>query len=117
MIYPHIMESLELIKSRKMRCFVTTNITPITEKRASRMVELGVDRLYASIWAATPETYSITHSKSGEEDFHKIDKTLRHILQLKGGNRLTSPQIIIHNVIFNQPLLKNLWVADRLSST
>lgn len=102
MIYPSIMEALERTKSLGMRCFVTTNLTPVTPKRAERMVQLGVDRIYVSLWAATPKTYAATHPKSGEEVFVKIDETLRRLDELKGGERLARPQVIIRNVIFKQ---------------
>ena len=102
MIYPKIMEALELVKSLGMACFVTTNVTPITSKRANRMVQLGVDRLYASLWAAAPETYDTTHPNASGETFLKIDKTLRELRDLKIRNRATKPRVVIHNVIFNQ---------------
>jgi MoaA/NifB/PqqE/SkfB family radical SAM enzyme len=102
MIYPKIMEALELIKSLGMGAFITSNITPITEKRVDRLVELQVDRFYASIWAATPETYAITHPNANEDVFRKIDRTLRYLYRKKGGNRLAKPQMMIHHVIFAQ---------------
>lgn len=102
MIYPQIMPAIELIKALKMRCFITTNLTPVTEKRARRIVEIGVDRLYCSLWAASPETYRATHPNSSEKTFPKIDRTLRLIQELKGGCRLAKPQVILHNVIFKQ---------------
>lgn len=102
MIYPKIMKALELIKSRGMRAFITSNITPITEKRADRLVDLQVDRFYASIWAATPETYAITHPSAAGNTFRNIDRTLRYLFRRKGGNRLAKPQIVIHNVVFAQ---------------
>ena len=101
MIYPKIMEALELVKSLGMSCFVTTNMTPVTGKRAQRMVEIGVDRLYVSLWAATPHTYDITHPNAGEKEWRHIDKILREFRDLKARTGKPGPKIVIHNVIFN----------------
>jgi len=100
MIYPKIMEAIEEVKSLGMSCFVTTNMTPVTAKRADRMFNLGLDRLYVSLWAATPATYDVTHPNASEKDFHKIDERLRQFRDLKARTRQSNPAIIIHNVIF-----------------
>ena len=102
MIYPKIMEALELVKELGMSAFVTTNMTPVTPKRVRRMVEIGVDRLYLSLWAATPEVYDVTHPNVTGEEFKKIDSILREFDRVKRETGKTKPEIIIHNVIFNQ---------------
>lgn len=101
MIYPKIMEALELVKSLEMACFVTTNLTPVTSRRARKMVELGVDRLYVSLWAATPETYDATHPNVSGKEFTKIESILREFRNLKNASGTRKPEIIIHNVVFN----------------
>lgn len=102
MIYPKIMEALELVKELGMSAFVTTNMTPVTPKRVRRMVEIGVDRLYVSLWAASPESYDVTHPNVTGEEFLKIDAILREFARVKRETGKRHPEIIIHNVIFNQ---------------
>jgi MoaA/NifB/PqqE/SkfB family radical SAM enzyme len=82
-----------------MSCFITTNLIPVTEKRAIQMTEMGIDRIYVSLWAATNETYLKTHPNANEDSFQNIDKRLRQFKELKQQNGC--PKIIIHNVIFN----------------
>jgi MoaA/NifB/PqqE/SkfB family radical SAM enzyme len=101
MIYPKIMEALELVKSRGMACYVTTNMTPVTSKRARKMMEIGIDRIYASLWAANRKTYAATHPNASEKDFDQIDERLRELNQLKLTSGREVPRVIIHNVIFN----------------
>jgi MoaA/NifB/PqqE/SkfB family radical SAM enzyme len=96
------MDALDLVKSLGMACFVTTNMTAVTDKRATQMVEMGLDRLYVSLWASTSETYMATHPNASEKTFPKIDRRLRQFHDLKSHRRQTRPEIIIHNVIFNK---------------
>ena len=101
MIYPKIMESLELVKSLGMSCFITTNMIPITENRAIRMAEMGIDRIYISLWSATEEIYLKTHPNAKGDSFKNINERLRQFKELKLKHNTDNPKIIIHNVIFN----------------
>ncbi|MCA9439576.1 MAG: radical SAM protein [Candidatus Omnitrophica bacterium] len=102
MVHPNIMEALELVKSLGMSAFVTTNMTPVTPKRVQQLVEMGVDRVYVSLWAASPEVYDITHPNVSGEEFRKIDSILREFDRIKSERGKLKPEVIIHNVIFNR---------------
>ena len=112
MMYPRIMEAIEIVKSLGMSCFITTNLTLINSKRARRMVQLGVDRLYASIWAATPQTYSQTHPNANERTFESIRRRLHEFKVLKKEHSVNKPEIIIHNVVFSMNCYETRAMVD-----
>ncbi|MFH1305787.1 MAG: radical SAM protein, partial [Candidatus Omnitrophota bacterium] len=60
-MHPHIMEILEYTKKKGLTCFVNTNFTMLDRVKLDRLIDIGVDFLTVSLWAAQPETYEKTH--------------------------------------------------------
>ncbi len=100
-LHPDIIEIIELIKMKELKLNIITNFTLIDEERAKRLIDLGVDMITASIWAATPETYIETHPGKTEVDFYKIKNSLKRLSRLKTKGNKYLPHIKIYNVICN----------------
>jgi MoaA/NifB/PqqE/SkfB family radical SAM enzyme len=96
-MHPQMMEILEYTKKKGMRCLVNTNFTLLTKEKIDRLVEIGVDSLTVSLWAATASTYVKTHPGRTEEDFMKIKENLIYLNMRKKGK----PRVHLYNVIFN----------------
>lgn len=101
-LHPNILDIIELIKTKGLPLNIITNFTLIDEEKARRLIDLGVDMVTASIWAALPETYIKTHQSKTEEDFYKIKDSVRRLSQLKIKENKYLPRIKIYNVICNQ---------------
>jgi MoaA/NifB/PqqE/SkfB family radical SAM enzyme len=97
-MHPNIMEIIRHIKSLGLACHINTNFTLVNRHQASEFVELGVDHLIISLWAATPETYRRTHPNKSETMFHQLMDRVRYIIDLR---RHGSPHITFYNVIMN----------------
>ncbi len=100
-LHPHILEVITLIKENGFKLNVITNCTLLDEQKSERMIDLGVDMITASIWAATPETYVKTHPSRQKEDFYRIKNSLKAISELKNRKCQYLPHIKIYNVICN----------------
>ncbi|MDD5236070.1 MAG: radical SAM protein, partial [Candidatus Omnitrophica bacterium] len=60
-IHPAIIEILEYAKKKKFICYVNTNFTLINREIAKKIIDLGIEHLTVSTWAASPGTYALTH--------------------------------------------------------
>ncbi len=97
-MHPDIMEIISHIKELGLACHINTNLTLANKDFASKLVNIEIDNLIVSLWAATPETYSRTHPNKSEATFEQLIDTLRHIIRLRQG---AAPHITLYNVIMN----------------
>lgn len=97
-MHPDLMEIIAHIKKLGMTCHVNTNFTLVNTDMADRLIEMGVDHLIVSLWAATPETYVICHPNKTHETFHQLINVLSHLVQKKKNG---PPHIKLYNVIMN----------------
>ena len=98
-MYPKIIDVIKLIKSKGIYLNIITNTILLSEKISRVLVELGVDLITASIWAATPETYITTHPGKNDGDFKKIKTNLEKIAAYKRDYNSLLPHVKIYNVI------------------
>lgn len=100
-LHPDIIGTIELIKKKGFKLNIITNFSLIDEAKARTLVDLDVDMVTASIWAALPQTYIKTHPGKTEEDFCKIKENLARIARIKAQANEYLPHIKIYNVICN----------------
>jgi MoaA/NifB/PqqE/SkfB family radical SAM enzyme len=96
-MHPQIMAILEYTKKKRLTCHVNTNFTLLDKEKLDCLINLGVDFLTVSLWAATAEVYVKTHLNRKEEDFYKIRDNLIYLNTHKKNN----PKVKLYNVIFN----------------
>ncbi len=96
-MYPHMVELLARIKERGMRVTIHTNFSMVDRAKAKRIVELGVDFLTVSLWAATAETYTRNHPNKAEETFERVVDTLTYLCSLRQSR--SAPFVKLYNVI------------------
>ncbi len=96
-MHPDIMEILEHVKSKGLRCYINTNFTLVNEDIVKRLVDLKVDNLVVSVWAGKPQTYLRTHPNKSQEMFFQIKGMLKLLNSLKKD----LPHTNIYNVISN----------------
>ncbi len=97
-MHPNIIEIIAHIKKREMCCHINTNFTLVDKERAEQLVDMGVDHIIASLWAATPETYVASHPNKTEADFDRLIDVLKYLVELKQNG---PPHIKLYNVIMN----------------
>ncbi|MCK4809497.1 MAG: radical SAM protein, partial [Candidatus Omnitrophica bacterium] len=112
-MHPQIMEVLEYTKKKKLVCHVNTNFTLLNKERLDRLINIGVDFLTVSTWAATADTYVKTHLNRVKDDFYKIKENLIYV----NTHKKDKPQIKLYNVIFNMNYFEVEKMVDFAKST
>lgn len=56
-LHPEILKIIEYIKSKKMQCNIITSFSLINESIVRKLIDLKVDNLTISLWAAGAKTY------------------------------------------------------------
>ncbi len=99
LIYPGIIDLIEHIKQKGMRCELTTNFTLITEDIIRRIVELNVDSVTVSLWSGTAKTYKKLHPNKTKATFYRIIKMLKLASAVKKRKNEPLPSFRLCNVI------------------
>jgi len=97
-MHPDILPIMKHAKSRGLHCCINTNFTRVDGLTAKKLVDFSIDELTISVWAATPETYVLTHPNKDGAMFYKIKSTLKLLNSLKGSG---NPRVKVYNVISN----------------
>ena len=92
------MEVVQQIKDRGMTCHINTNFTRVTKDTAQALIDMGIDHLIVSLWAASAQTYARLHPNKSAATFHQIKDVLGYLIDAK----TSRPYVKIYNVIFNQ---------------
>lgn len=95
LMHPQALEIIAYAKSKGFICQLHTNFTLADEAAVKKMLDSKLDHLVVSLWAATPETYVLTHPNKREEDFLKIKKLLTFLNARKD----IFPRVRVYNVI------------------
>ncbi len=101
-MHPNILDIMRHAKSKGMRLDMSTNFTLVTKEIAEQLVEIGVDHLNMSLWAASPEIYSALHPNKSEETFLAMTEVIDYFYELKAKNEKIRPALGMYNVITSQ---------------
>jgi len=97
LMHPHAINVMEKAKSLGMAVGLTTNFTLFDEATIRRLVDIGIDEIAVSLWAADPQTYARSHPNKSEAAFYHIEKNLRLLCNLKA----PSTKVVLANVMFS----------------
>ena len=100
-LHPYIKEIIQYIKKKGMICALNTNFTLINEEKAKQLVDLGLDEITISLWAAKPETYSKTHPNKKGETLLRIKRVIKFMQEYKKKIGKKKPLMKLYNVIFS----------------
>lgn len=98
MMYPQILAIIQAIKTYGMRCYLNTNFTLVDETTAQFFCTCELDELTVSLWAATPETYSLTHPNKTPADYEHLLMVLSALNKYRNGGL---PRVKLYHVISN----------------
>ncbi|MFH0753821.1 MAG: radical SAM protein [Candidatus Omnitrophota bacterium] len=97
-MHPDLMTIVAQAKARGLHCCINTNFTLVDEAVIKQLIDLSVDALTVSFWAANPESYVRTHPNKDAATFERMTQMLRLLNTAKDGRK---PYIKIYNVISN----------------
>jgi MoaA/NifB/PqqE/SkfB family radical SAM enzyme len=99
-MHPHFIDILTYLRSRDkyVEIDINTNFSLMRDALLDLIIELQVNLLTVSLWAASPEVYVQTHPNQKEVVFENIVANLKRITS-DPGNRVL--KLFIHNVLMN----------------
>lgn len=97
LMHPNAIEILSYAKSKGFICYLHTNFTLVDDDTLKRIIEMKLDFLVVSLWAATAQTYVKTHPGRTTEDFLRTKEMLARLNKEKK----FYPNVRIYNVISN----------------
>ncbi|MFH0782203.1 MAG: radical SAM protein [Pseudomonadota bacterium] len=99
-MHPRFIDILRYIRSKNrfVDIDINTNGTLLTEKFIETLILAEINLLTVSLWAATPETYVLTHPNQSEKTFQRIVEQLKTIVKRRKNG---PPRIFVHNVLMN----------------
>ena len=98
-MHPRILDIMRYIKKKGIFLDMSTNFTLVTENIAEQLVEMSVNHMTLSLWAATPATYVKQHTSKNENTFLQMEKMIDYIVKLKEEKQTNIPALGMYNVI------------------
>lgn len=98
-MHPDVMRILAHAKRLGYEVTIVTNLNFITRERADKLVELGVDRITASVWAGTAATYVATHPNQTEKSFERLRDVLGYLWARKRALGRSAPLVKMYHVV------------------
>lgn len=116
LLHPRFEDMIALIKKANVKCGFTTNGQLLTEKRANRFIDLGVDIIAVSLAGAEKKVHESIRIGT---DFEKIIKNIIYMVNEKKRRRLKRPEIVISfimtpNNISQLPILVEMGAMLRV---
>lgn len=90
LLSPHLLEMVETLKSRGIRCGFNTNATLLGDRLARRLVELRLDWLHVSLDGASAGAYERIRRGA---TFERVERNVVGLLTARRGARAVLPEV------------------------
>ncbi|MFH0985851.1 MAG: radical SAM protein [Candidatus Omnitrophota bacterium] len=97
-MHPDLMTILRHAKIQGLYCGINTNFTLVDEVAVKQLMDIGVDALTVSFWAANAASYGRTHPNKDAATFERMAKMLSMLNTVKDDHK---PSVKVYNVISN----------------
>ena len=110
---PDFMEMIRFVKSKSIYLDFSHDFLFMTDEIARELIDLGVERIYLSIDAATKETYEKVRVGS---DFDKVTNNIKRFIQLKKEMNSPIPEMCFRMTFFNENIHEVEQLIDLIHS-
>ncbi len=94
-VHARWLDAVVLAKRLGLRAIINSNMTLLGQSELDALVATGIDRVIASVWAATGEAYARTHPSKPAEVFTELTASLRYLCDRKQ----PTTKVKLYNVI------------------
>jgi len=101
LMYDKFLPMLRYARGKGLGVLFFTNGILLNEEKVRELIDLGVNEIYCSFPAGTPEVYEKVASIQPRETFYKIRDNLKKFMALKRHLGKNEPRLIISHVIHN----------------
>ncbi len=101
LMYEQFMPMLRYGRSKQLGVLFFTNGILLDQDKAKEVIDLGVNEIYCSFPAGSPETYAKISSVQPPETFFKVRHNLKKFIELRREAGKDQPRLIVSHVIHN----------------
>ncbi|MBU1888434.1 MAG: radical SAM protein, partial [Candidatus Omnitrophica bacterium] len=101
LMYDKFMPMLRYARNKGLGVLFFTNGILLNEEKAKEIIDLGVNEIYCSFPAGSPEVYEKVASIQPSQTFYKIWDNLKKFMVIRRGSGKDTPRLIISHVIHN----------------
>lgn len=99
LLHPDIAEISSCIKKAGLRLIIITNGLLLDKDKMRAFIDASVDALKVTLWASSPQQYSLQYPGSDPENLGRLSENLRLLTELKKEKRSSSPDICLHHPV------------------
>jgi MoaA/NifB/PqqE/SkfB family radical SAM enzyme len=100
-LHPHLLSTVESIKSAGRRCLIYTNGTLLDRPTMDELIRLGCNELRISVLAGTGETYARIHPGIPAGTFDRLTEVVKYTADRKAALGKPTPFITLVFVVFS----------------
>lgn len=112
-LHPDFLRMLQLVKSRSIYVELYDTFYFINEEVSSELLNLKIDRILASVDAATKETYEEIRVGS---DYDRVISNIKNLIELRSKRKAFFPQIDFHFIICRENIEEVLPFIELIAS-
>ncbi len=97
LLYPQILEVVELFKQKGFLITLLTNGFLLNSKLSTELLRAGLDILKISLWASSPAQYALNYPSSPLDNYFRVLENMTRIAEMKRVKQLFKPQLYWHH--------------------
>ena len=101
LMYDKFMPMLRYARNRGLGVLFFTNGILLDEQKAKEIIDLGVNEIYCSLPAGSPQVFEKISSIQTKDTFYKIRDNLKRLMELRRKSGNDKPRLIVSHVIHN----------------
>jgi radical SAM protein with 4Fe4S-binding SPASM domain len=98
---PEIFELIDIAKAKIPNVGISTNATLLTQERANRLLDTGLDTVIVAIDGATPESYEHIR-KSDRFSYEIVQRNARYFIEERNRRGQKKPHIILSSIAMEE---------------
>jgi MoaA/NifB/PqqE/SkfB family radical SAM enzyme len=99
LMYEQFMPMLRYARSKQLGVLFFTNGILFDEEKAKEVIDLGVNEIYCSFPAGSPDTYAKISTIQPADTFFKVRNNLKKFMELRRAAGKNQPRLIVSHVI------------------
>lgn len=99
LMHPRILDMIQYIKDRQMHIILFTNGMLLKKDTSHKLIDMGLDKIYWSIHAASSPTWVVQHPGSNEKTFPTVIENMRELIRYRKEKKSKGPKIVYVNVL------------------
>jgi MoaA/NifB/PqqE/SkfB family radical SAM enzyme len=93
LLYPGIIETVAIFKRKGFTISLYTNGSMLNSELSGALLRAGLDTLFISLWASSPEQYAANYPGSSLNNYFLVLENMQTISEMKKSRQLSKPMV------------------------